>query len=1083
MGKRGVVLFLLCCVVMAFVTTMSYADVESVRAIPWQGDTNKFHTALSADTGGAVDPLDAWDATSDNVLRVVYSGSSYVSWVSALVNAGGASTTYCVFERAGSNGCTETYLCNTSYSSAGFDASVTIPAGPRPDSIQIQSLTTCDTGQFEIRLNDTLLGYVQANQSGNCTCSPGVETDTPSLSTGADLSNTLLKGVITTTDTAPVWYRWVFGDGSQSGVQQLSGATRYNVEAQHQYDAAPETPFTAQLMVDGVDSSMANAVSDNYLIMIQEDGLDARVNIVIDNGLWYLYKNKMQDAGVLSLAAEPVAAWASYDNYYPSSTAVAIQAFEINGHKETGNFSEDPYAEDVAAGLNWLLNGSYSGTPVLSSIALPVANSNGVDADTNGNGVGVQVHYPRYPAYQGGMIMDAIISAGTPDADSGRDFDGDGNTDTYQQIIQDMVDAYAWGQADGGAASTHATGWGYNWNEWATDNSTNQWAAIGLIPAVTTVAHRQPGPDGLLNTADDIIVDYWATIPAFVRESMDLSLTYTYSAANRWFGYRSATPLSNVPAVSRPSGMVQMQFAFPDTYASDERWTGPESWYAENFDAAFSPGQRSYYGWLSFVKAMLISNTELLSNGLNWYRGSETTMGLAERLVNEHEADGSWPQGGQVSHPGYYGDVFVTGWAIQMLKPALFVTAPIPCFTASPNPTYENRDIAFDPSCSDHSDPGKNINNIVLFEWDFNNDGVYDASSAGPDVQHHAFSCADLPCTYPVVLRVTDDEGTTATFSLDVNITNPPHPPEANAGGPYIVSLCENDVLMLDGSLSFEPNAGEHEAGCASCPDDLITAWDWDLTSPLTGFNDVSGETVTLAAAEIASFFVATGPQKIGLRVTDNTAASYPSSGDPNLTNVDFADIEVYAACADCTLDAQIGCESVIISWDGDGDFDVYRSTQGPNTGFALVASINGSSYEDTAVVSGTTYYYRVRGDNCMSASANITYAYDPSLCELPVCIEDLAAIAKSRKVELNWTCQADAQCYNVYRSTSPDVDAVPGNMVADCHTTTFCAYTDRSVSNGTTYYYKVTKVLNGEEVCISVEASATPVDDRTRTR
>ena len=890
MSKKKILFLHMWCFVILFVASTSFAAViDRVRAVPWHGNPSSFHTTISGESvklKGVIDahnifgadPLvaAAWIPGSDNILRIVYPGGSYVSWIRAVVSVGSVDNTVCMYDYNGGS-CDVLDLCAATYSASSFDVNASLGSGATPDRIYLETINSCSSGTFSVYLNGALIKQFTANPTSECICA------TP-------LQSTFSNSEVT------AWYKWNFGDGTESAVTEITGVSPIAVEADHTYVAAVGTPFTAVLMVDGVDSTMANAIPDSYLVQTQEDTLDARVNIAIDEGLWYLYKNQMQSASIASLGNEPVTAWSSYSSYYPSATAVAIQAFEINNHKETGNFNEDPYAEVVGKGLNWLLNGSFGGAPILTSLALPVANSHNVNADTNGNSIGVQIGYSGLPAYQGGMIMDAIVSAGTPDADSARDFDGVGGTDSYQKIIQDMVDAYAWGQGDGGASATYATGWSYTWNESRTDNSTNQWAAIGLIPAMTEIAHRQPGLDGILYTADDV-VEFWATMPGFVTEYMDYSLTYTYNASQRYFGYDGPDSLVGTAAVTRPSGMVQMLLAHPDTYSSDVRWTGPESWYAQNFDSAFSAGQRSYYGWLSFVKSMIISNTEQLSNGFNWYRGSAATTGLAKRLINEQEGDGSWPQDGQVSHPGYYGDIFVTGWAIQMLKPALFQTAPIACFTASPNSTYENRDIAFDPSCSDHSDADKDITNLVSFEWDFENDGTYDISSAGPNIQHHAFTCDNLPCVYPVVLRVTDDEGIDATYSLNINITNPPHPPEADAGGPYLVSQCADDQLTLDGSQSFDPNEGTHETGCASCQGDTITAWGWDFTAPLTGFNDATGEVVTLTSGNIVTFFPAAGSHTIGLQVTDNTALAYPASGDPalNLTGADFANVSIYA--------------------------------------------------------------------------------------------------------------------------------------------------------------------------------------------
>ena len=44
-----------------------------------------------------------------------------------------------------------------------------------------------------------------------------------------------------------------------------------------------------------------------------------------------------------------------YDGYYANSTASAVQAFEINGHLETGNPDEDPYVDAVRGGMDYLM--------------------------------------------------------------------------------------------------------------------------------------------------------------------------------------------------------------------------------------------------------------------------------------------------------------------------------------------------------------------------------------------------------------------------------------------------------------------------------------------------------------------------------------------------------------------------------------------------------------------------------------------------------------------------------------------------------------------------------------------------------
>ena len=580
-----------------------------------------------------------------------------------------------------------------------------------------------------------------------------------------------LKGVIRTTTTATTWYRWVYGDGDESAVGTLSGSTVYNVEADHAYTGAVGTPITAQLQADPVDASMANAVSDNYPVKIEQNNLDARVNIAIDNGLWHLFKNKWTNSYTHRLASLPADAplwvWSSYSSFYASPTAAAVQSFLINNHREDGDPAEDPYVEAVQGGLNWLLHGyyRYGDRYMLRPFSIGVDGPSGgtFNPDMNGNGKGIDAYdYSHSVCYQGGMIMDALIATGTPEKDTGRDFDGDGSTDSYRDVVQDMCDAYAWGQYD----NANYGGWRYTWEQ-GPDNSACQWAAIGMIPAET-----EPG---------------WnCQLAPKMKEYNNNWLTTSFNAGGRYFGYTGTGAGNDNSIACRPSGMVQMVMSTPN-YKSDGRWTTCESWFADNWGYFLS--RRTYYGWYAFVKAMRLSDTETLSSGFNWYRGSG---GMAEKLVNDQEADGSWPSGGQTTHPGSYGNTFVTAWAIGMLKAELFSAAPIASFTANPNPTYSDWDITFDPSSSGHSETGKSIENLVEFSWDWDNDGIYDETFASPVTVVHAFHAEpeDMPKTFPVTLKVRDDEDLVATYTLDVSISNPPHPPVADADGPYLVSQC-----------------------------------------------------------------------------------------------------------------------------------------------------------------------------------------------------------------------------------------------------------------------------------------------------
>jgi len=88
-------------------------------------------------------------------------------------------------------------------------------------------------------------------------------------------------------------------------------------------------------------------------------------------------------------------------------------------------------------------------------------------------------------------------------------------------------------------------------------------------------------------------------------------------------------------------------------------------------------------------------------------------------------------------------------------------------------------------------------------------------------------------------------------------------------------------------------------------------------------------------------------------------------------------------------------------------------------------------------------------------------------------CVTNLAARAKSGKVQLTWTNMASAVSTNVYRGT---ISGGPYLRLANT-TSTYSTWLDSSVVNGTTYYYVVRPLItSGAEWCQSNEASAKPV-------
>jgi fibronectin type 3 domain-containing protein len=179
---------------------------------------------------------------------------------------------------------------------------------------------------------------------------------------------------------------------------------------------------------------------------------------------------------------------------------------------------------------------------------------------------------------------------------------------------------------------------------------------------------------------------------------------------------------------------------------------------------------------------------------------------------------------------------------------------------------------------------------------------------------------------------------------------------------------------------------------------------------------------------------------------------------------------------------------TVDLSWTASGSEDVvgyriYRSTSSNVTtnGTPLNASpVTETTYRDTTVTNGTTYYYVVVavGANGTASNPSNTASATPQEGALAA-PTGLQAAAYDGTVDLSWSPSPSQGVvgYNIYRSNSNNVptDGTPVNASPVADTT----YRDEGLTNGTTYYYVVTAVdAEDDESSPSNTASATPQAD-----
>ena len=716
---------------------------------------------------------------------------------------------------------------------------------------------------------------------------------------------------------ANITYIWDFGDGSPVVSDTVATvANSYAIEATHAYSAPTGTVFTATLTV--TNTTTGESASKQYYVKIEDKTLPVEVNVAIDEGLWALHKSQTRTGSNGS--------WSSRSGYY-SNWAASVNAFEVNGHVESGD-PNNPYVETVQRGMRTLFTCLAATGIGAQALGNP---------DTNGNGLGIRVNQGNQ-LYQGGMAMDAIVASGTPDAVATT---GPTNVTgrTYKAIVQDMLDYYAYAQYD----NINLGGWRYDVNQ-GPDNSACQWAAIGLI-----AAERNWG----------------LAVPAWVKDSNKNWLTYSQNSSTGWFGYTNNAYIWG-PFATTPSGMVQL--VMDGLGRGDTRWDKAETFIRNNWDGGGYPAPlktNNYYGMFSFTKSMLLHQpaiTMLHSSSvgvpdLDWY-AAETAKGapsdgVARALVNAQAATGHW-----TGHNAYTSEAFPfeTPWAIIMLQRTLFEAgSPVAVAKANPNPAVAGQIIQLDGSDSYHQDASKLIDS---WDWDLDDDGDFDDAS-GP------FPTVSFPAVgnYPVKLRVTDNGSPekAAETILTILVTIPPIAPTANAGGPY--NFCPGaQPWFLDGSGSTNPDEGVSEPGQ---PGDTIISYEWDLDGD-GQYDDAVG-----TQPDVTAFFVGKGPGSylIQLRVTDNTAVSFPSSGFGNLVDTDSTVVVVRSStdpeCAcvnNLTARAKPGKVQLTWTYTGAHHYNVYRGTisGGPYLKIASTTSTY-SLYIDYAVVNGTTYYYVLR--------------------------------------------------------------------------------------------------------------------------
>jgi hypothetical protein len=567
---------------------------------------------------------------------------------------------------------------------------------------------------------------------------------------------------------------WNFGDGSANTTFALTNP--WDISTTHQYPASAATGTQWTAVVTVQDTTAHTSGSANYYVIQEANTLASRVNVAIDWGLSYLHRTMWRNNGTNPNLGNS-GGWDTQNynctningdadgpyacEYWGSLDAENVQAMEVSGHLPNGP-STDPYTDDVIRGLARMFtqlavqanaSNTYTYNPATSSFTCadgsipttsnptctghggqyqynPGATSCGTPScvftfDGNHNG---QMIYSNdgsgEPIYTSSPFLDALVASQTPNAIAPTGPAGVVGK-TYQNIIQDILDYYAYSQYGGdcdvstgyyrGYAGSCAGGaWLYDPQQ-GDDSSTSQWAAIGFISGERGAGISIPP---IVTDANNV----WVTNAQDVTDPKPTG-TDPFAASDNYgaYGYRGSFAYSNAwgPFAVTPSNLVQMAMdgvgrttntAFGDgTTAFDQRWNNTETFMADNFcnsstSAYYAP--RAYmYGMFSFTKSMLLhdpgfglapiqylrtqtpnvftTDSSVPPNTIDWYGalstahgGTDPCDGVAQTLVNYELSPAYGSSDGHWWSYDYDGDQYYyeTAWALIMLQRTVFIS-------------------------------------------------------------------------------------------------------------------------------------------------------------------------------------------------------------------------------------------------------------------------------------------------------------------------------------------------------------------------------------------------------------------------
>ena len=253
----------------------------------------------------------------------------------------------------------------------------------------------------------------------------------------------------------------------------------------------------------------------------------------------------------------------------------------------------------------------------------------------------------------------------------------------------------------------------------------------------------------------------------------------------------------------------------------------------------------------------------------------------------------------------------------------------------------------------------------------------------------------------------------------------------------------------------------------------------WDAVTGASEYYVYRSDTATGTLTRIATTVRITGTTYTDFLLAGGTSYRYAvrsanvagESVNSNIATV----TAITAIAAPENLSGTVGSAAQVeLSWNAVSGATEYRVYRAPNSLYRTLTrvggSITGTTYTNTGLTRGATYWYVVRAVNAAGESTN-SNEIRILVPRVPSAPASLSATSGDTLVSLSWAAVDNATEYRIYRSAAStgSLTLIAGSA------TTGTAYTNTGLTNSTSYRYAVRAVNAAGESSNSAIVNSTP--------